>query len=64
MYALIDDTTGATIRTAECITDLFEASEAGDDEIARAIADCIETGRAPIGGGAAPLVWLVDWREG
>jgi hypothetical protein len=55
-YRLLD-ATGNVLATADDPTDLFDADEA-DDEIALAILDCVETGEAFIGGGAAPLFVL------
>ena len=62
-YALLDDATGATLAVATDPSDLFDAEEE-DDEIADAIARATagET-RVPVGGGAAPLLWIMDWSE-
>ena len=62
-YALLDDATGATLAVAADPSDLFDAEEE-DDEVADAIARATagET-RVPVGGGAAPLLWIMDWSE-
>ena len=63
--ALIDDATGATLATGACPSDLFDADECGeDDEIVEAIARAASgEDRVPVGGGAAPLLWIMNWSE-
>ena len=60
-YALIDDATGATLATAEDPHDFFDAEEAeNDDELFMAIMKSYGEAQTPVGGGAAPLIWIVN----